>query len=97
MSFDAAQWEILAPARGARVVTGAPGIHRDPERLIATVTAHGVTAVQCVPTLLRWGHRRSGPPEASLMEGGTRFHLDTSYHRPCPFVTRCDPTAPRGL
>ncbi|MFI6445905.1 AMP-binding protein [Kitasatospora sp. NPDC050543] len=33
MSFDAAQWEILAPAGGARVVMGAPGVYRDPEAL----------------------------------------------------------------
>ena len=53
MSFDAAQWEILAPAVGARVVLGAPGIHRDPEAVIEAVRAHGVTALQCVPTLLQ--------------------------------------------
>ncbi|MEV7773887.1 amino acid adenylation domain-containing protein [Kitasatospora sp. NPDC086791] len=53
MSFDAAQWEILAPAVGARVVAGTPGLHRDPEALVAAVRRHGVTALQCVPTLLR--------------------------------------------
>ncbi|KJS62616.1 amino acid adenylation domain-containing protein [Streptomyces rubellomurinus] len=53
MSFDAAQWEILAPAVGARVVAGAPGLHRDPEALVAAVQRHGVTTLQCVPTLLR--------------------------------------------
>ncbi|MFJ3793054.1 amino acid adenylation domain-containing protein [Kitasatospora sp. NPDC090091] len=53
MSFDAAQWEILAPAAGARVVMGAPGIHRDPERLVAVVREHGVNTLQCVPTLLQ--------------------------------------------
>ncbi|WP_344332944.1 amino acid adenylation domain-containing protein, partial [Kitasatospora putterlickiae] len=53
MSFDAAQWEILAPAAGAHVVMGAPGVYRDPDALIDTVLAHGVTALQCVPTLLQ--------------------------------------------
>lgn len=53
MSFDAAQWEILAPAVGARVVAGAPGLYRDPEALVAAVHRHGVTALQCVPTLLQ--------------------------------------------
>ena len=53
MSFDAAQWEILAPATGARVAVGAPGVHRDPEALIDTVTARDVTTLQCVPTLLQ--------------------------------------------
>ncbi|MCX5096712.1 amino acid adenylation domain-containing protein [Streptomyces sp. NBC_00365] len=53
VSFDAAQWEILAPACGARVVVGEPGIHRDTARLIDTVVAHRVTTLQCVPTLLK--------------------------------------------
>ncbi|WP_020659187.1 amino acid adenylation domain-containing protein [Amycolatopsis benzoatilytica] len=53
VSFDAAQWEILAPAVGGSVVVGAPGIYRDPEALIDTVIRHQVTALQCVPTLLR--------------------------------------------
>lgn len=53
MSFDAAQWEILAPAVGALVVIGSPGIYRDAERLIETVRAHDVTTLQCVPTLLQ--------------------------------------------
>ena len=50
--FDAAQWEILAPACGATVVAGEPGIHRDPDRIIAALRHHEVTALQCVPTLL---------------------------------------------
>ncbi|WP_280716913.1 amino acid adenylation domain-containing protein [Kitasatospora sp. MAP5-34] len=53
MSFDAAQWEILAPCRGSRIVIGAPGVYRDPERLVDTIRRHGVTTLQCVPTLLR--------------------------------------------
>jgi amino acid adenylation domain-containing protein len=53
ISFDAAQWEILAPACGSRVVVGSGGIHRDPTRLTEAVTRHGVTTLQCVPTLLQ--------------------------------------------
>ncbi|WP_432839347.1 amino acid adenylation domain-containing protein [Dactylosporangium sp. CA-092794] len=53
IGFDAAQWEILALGLGSRVVAGGPGLHRDPERLIETIVAHGVTTLQCVPTLLR--------------------------------------------
>jgi amino acid adenylation domain-containing protein len=53
MSFDAAQWEILAPACGATVVMGGPGIYRDTERLIDTIRTHEVTTLQCVPTLLQ--------------------------------------------
>ncbi|MGW1008422.1 amino acid adenylation domain-containing protein [Streptomyces termitum] len=53
MSFDAAQWEILAPAVGARVAAGPPGVHRDPEALIDTVGRYGATLLQGVPTLLQ--------------------------------------------
>jgi amino acid adenylation domain-containing protein len=53
MSFDAAQWEILAVAHGARVVVGTPGIHRDPARVVELVEQRGVTVLQCVPTLLQ--------------------------------------------
>ena len=41
----------------------------------------------CVTTLRLGGHLLSVAPETSSMEGGDRFHLDTSYHRPCPLVT----------
>ncbi|GII54393.1 hypothetical protein Pth03_27820 [Planotetraspora thailandica] len=53
ISFDAAQWEILAPGCGSTVVLGEPDLYRDPERLIDTIVAHGVTTLQCVPTLLK--------------------------------------------
>ncbi|HEU5472606.1 MAG TPA: amino acid adenylation domain-containing protein [Actinophytocola sp.] len=53
MSFDAAQWEILAPTCGATVVMGSPGAYRDPERLVDIIATHGVTTLQCVPTLLQ--------------------------------------------
>jgi len=53
MSFDAAQWEILAPGCGSKVVMGGPGVYRDPRRLIDTIVTHGVTTLQCVPTLLQ--------------------------------------------
>ncbi|MFF8380875.1 amino acid adenylation domain-containing protein [Streptomyces sp. NPDC015661] len=53
MSFDAAQWEILAPAVGARVAVGPPGVYRDPEGLVDAVRAHGATTLQGVPTLLQ--------------------------------------------
>ncbi|WP_306316237.1 MULTISPECIES: amino acid adenylation domain-containing protein [unclassified Streptomyces] len=53
MSFDAAQWEILAPAAGGRVVMGTPGIYRDPEAIIDASVRYRVTTLQCVPTLLQ--------------------------------------------
>lgn len=53
MSFDAAQWEILAPVTGARVVMGTPGLFRDPEAIVTTICEQRVTALQGVPTLLQ--------------------------------------------
>ncbi|WP_342380679.1 amino acid adenylation domain-containing protein [Myxococcus stipitatus] len=53
MSFDAAQWEILAPSLGSQVVVGGPGVYREPERLVELITQHQVTTLQCVPTLLQ--------------------------------------------
>ncbi|MFD7701410.1 amino acid adenylation domain-containing protein [Streptomyces caelestis] len=53
ISFDAAQWEVLAPAVGSVVVVGGAGIHRDAERLVRAVKSHAVTTLQCVPTLLQ--------------------------------------------
>ncbi|MEO3868328.1 amino acid adenylation domain-containing protein [Nonomuraea sp. B12E4] len=52
MSFDAAQWEILAPAFGGRIVAAPPGAHRDPDALTESILTYGVTTLQCVPTLL---------------------------------------------
>jgi amino acid adenylation domain-containing protein len=53
MSFDAAQWEILAPTCGGTVAMGSPGIYRNPAELAKAVTKYQVTALQCVPTLLQ--------------------------------------------
>ncbi|SLM65090.1 MULTISPECIES: amino acid adenylation domain-containing protein [Dickeya] len=53
MSFDAAQWEILAPACGCQVVMGEPGVYRNPEQLIDMLAEFQVTTLQCVPTLLQ--------------------------------------------
>ncbi len=53
VSFDAAQWEVLASCLGCTVIMGKPGIYRNPEELIKTITRHRVTTLQCVPTLLQ--------------------------------------------
>ncbi|MFQ3277741.1 MAG: amino acid adenylation domain-containing protein, partial [Colwellia sp.] len=52
MSFDAAQWEILAPCCGALVVMGDPGVYKNPDKLVDTMIRHSVTMLQGVPTLL---------------------------------------------
>ncbi|MFF3445515.1 amino acid adenylation domain-containing protein [Streptomyces sp. NPDC002667] len=53
LSFDAAQWEILAPACGSGVVMSEPGVYADPGGLIDLITANEVTTLQGVPTLLQ--------------------------------------------
>lgn len=52
MSFDAAQWEILATSCGAQVVIGESGTYKNPEKLVSTIVRYGVTILQGVPTLL---------------------------------------------
>ncbi|MEU8511982.1 amino acid adenylation domain-containing protein [Kitasatospora sp. NPDC048722] len=53
LSFDAAQWEILAPACGASVVMSERGVYADPNGLLDLITAHDVTTLQGVPTLIQ--------------------------------------------
>jgi amino acid adenylation domain-containing protein len=53
MSFDAAQWEILAPSCGVKVVMGPPSAYKNPDILIETIQKYGITTLQCVPTLLQ--------------------------------------------
>lgn len=53
LSFDAAQWEILAPAVGSTVVMSEPGAYRDPNQLLDLITKNNVTTFQGVPTLLQ--------------------------------------------
>ena len=53
MSFDAAQWEILAVCCGVKVVIGEPGIYKNPDKLVNAITHFGITMLQGVPTLLQ--------------------------------------------
>lgn len=53
LSFDAAQWEILAPACGSSVVMSERGVYADPGGLIDLIVANEVTTLQGVPTLLQ--------------------------------------------
>ncbi|WP_460202560.1 amino acid adenylation domain-containing protein [Scytonema sp. NUACC21] len=53
ISFDAAQWEVLASSCGSKIIMSRSGDYKDPERLIDTIIRHGVTTLQCVPTLLQ--------------------------------------------
>ncbi|SFA91721.1 non-ribosomal peptide synthase domain TIGR01720/amino acid adenylation domain-containing protein [Delftia tsuruhatensis] len=53
-SFDVSVWEFFWPLMaGARLVMAAPGDHRDPARLVALITGHGVTTVHFVPSMLQ--------------------------------------------
>lgn len=53
MSFDAAQWEILAPAMGATLVVAPKDCYRDPDMMVEMLLCHRITCLQCVPTLLQ--------------------------------------------
>lgn len=53
VSFDAAQWEILAPAFGSQIVVGSKDCYRDPDAMIETLMNYEVSVLQCVPTLLQ--------------------------------------------
>ncbi|GAA3403018.1 non-ribosomal peptide synthetase family protein [Pseudarthrobacter polychromogenes] len=51
ISFDAAQWELLANAAGATVIVGPHGVHRDADLICDLVLEHRVNLLQAVPTL----------------------------------------------
>lgn len=51
ISFDAAQWELLANACGATVVVAPAGIAANPEGILERVASHRITHLQCVPTV----------------------------------------------
>lgn len=52
-SFDAAQWELLASAFGARLIFGSSNCFRDPLEQIDLICRYNVSMLQCVPTLWR--------------------------------------------
>ncbi|RDI53405.1 amino acid adenylation domain-containing protein [Nocardia mexicana] len=51
VSFDAAQWELLANACGATVVVAPAGTHTSPEDIRDLVVREAITVLQCVPTV----------------------------------------------
>ena len=53
-SFDVSVWEFFWPLIvGARLVLAAPGEHREPARLAATIRRQGVTVLHFVPSMLQ--------------------------------------------
>ena len=46
-----------------------------------------ISPYSCVTNLMLWGYILPVAPETLLMEGGDRFHRDTSHDRPDPLVT----------
>jgi len=53
-SFDVSVWEFFWPLMtGARLAVAAPGEHRDPQRLIATIERDQVTTLHFVPSMLQ--------------------------------------------
>ena len=65
--------------------------------LVSCVVIPYISLYSRMTNLMLWGHILSVAPETSSMEGGARFHLDTSHNRPYPFVTGCHHAAPRGV
>jgi len=54
VGFDAAVWEFFAPlVSGATVALAAPGVERDPRRMIEAIVEQDVTVLQGVPSVLR--------------------------------------------
>ncbi|MEV0248937.1 amino acid adenylation domain-containing protein [Nocardia sp. NPDC050712] len=51
VSFDAAQWELLANACGATVVVAPAGTHTSPDGILERVVRASITVLQCVPTV----------------------------------------------
>ena len=53
-SFDVSVWEFFWPLMvGARLALARPGDHRDPARLVELITAHDVTTLHFVPSMLQ--------------------------------------------
>ncbi|MBK4998717.1 amino acid adenylation domain-containing protein [Pseudomonas sp. S31] len=53
-SFDVSVWEFFWPLiTGARLVVAQPGDHRDPQRLLETIVANGITTLHFVPSMLQ--------------------------------------------
>ena len=60
-SFDVSVWEFFWPLMvGARLALAGPGEHRDPDRLVERITAHDVTTVHFVPSMLQAFLRHEG-------------------------------------
>ena len=53
-SFDVSVWEFFWPLMvGGRLALARPGDHRDPARLVELITAHNVTTLHFVPSMLQ--------------------------------------------
>ncbi|MCG6573325.1 amino acid adenylation domain-containing protein [Pseudomonas sp. AF32] len=53
-SFDVSVWEFFWPLMtGSTLVVAAPGAHRDPTQLIELITAHRITTLHFVPSMLQ--------------------------------------------
>jgi amino acid adenylation domain-containing protein len=53
-SFDVSVWEFFWPLlTGACLILARPGEHREPEALIRTIEAHGITTLHFVPSMLQ--------------------------------------------
>ena len=55
--------------------------------LASCIVSPYISPYACVTNLMLWGYILPVVPETLLMEGGDRFHRDTSHDRPDPLVT----------
>ncbi|MBV9914285.1 MAG: amino acid adenylation domain-containing protein, partial [Sinobacteraceae bacterium] len=54
ITFDVSVWELFWPLlAGARLVLAAPGVHRDPGRLLELISMYRVTTLHFVPSMLQ--------------------------------------------
>ncbi|MHB2050556.1 amino acid adenylation domain-containing protein, partial [Pseudomonas sp. VEM90] len=84
-SFDVSVWEFFWPLMtGARLAVAAPGEHRDPARLIATIQRHQVSTLHFVPSMLQAFIHEPGVEACSSLRrvvcSGEALPVDAQQH-----------------
>jgi len=84
-SFDVSVWEFFWPLMtGARLAVAAPGEHRDPAQLIATIQRHQVSTLHFVPSMLQAFIHEPGVEACSSLRrvvcSGEALPVDAQLH-----------------
>lgn len=84
-SFDVSVWEFFWPLiQGARLVIAAPGVHREPDKLIATIERHQVTTLHFVPSMLQVFIHEPGVERCTSLTriicSGEALQAEAQYH-----------------